>query len=304
MSFSHTYFEELRAQSKDLVEILAHTQEERVLYALCVVYQQLAFAEQDPPADAEDLLQQHADRLEKYVQSKDIDSMLYQLVEADVPDVDYLHDVHELAFVLNYLDIEEDYLDSMVNIQKVIQSFPEQYTSLCAHAQKLFSISVHPSRFFDDVLQTIIDTAQAEESEPVRLSDDQIDAIFKKVEAEEAEESVGGIVIHVDFAGLNQSTTLEAADVRMTADTGIKKSFQKKLFENERFQIALIRRNTNVSLYLIPKGEPIEKPIVKRNEELEDVQAFSKGWSWKYEKGVYLITIEEVVCKMVIQDES
>ena len=36
MSFSQTYFEELRAQSKDLVEILAHTQEERVLYALCV----------------------------------------------------------------------------------------------------------------------------------------------------------------------------------------------------------------------------------------------------------------------------
>lgn len=290
MSFSHTYFEELREQSKDLVEILAQTQEERVLYALCVVYQQLAFAEQDPPFDAEDLLQQHAESLEKYVRSKDIESMLNQLVEADVPDTEHLYDLHELAFVLDYLDIEEDHVPSMVNIQKLVQSFPELYVSLCAQAQALLSVSVHPSRFFDDVLQTIVSTAQAGEDEPVRLNEHEIESIFAKVEAEEAEESESSEesssveednVVHVDF-----SFRLVAGD-----DQEIEELKER---EFDRFTLVLERLDDSVDFYLYAKGESIsgDDIAVFCDGFKVDIRNFDTAWTWKAKPGMWSIQVE------------
>lgn len=291
MSFSHTYFEELRDQSKDLVEILAHTQEERVLYALCVVYQQLAFAEQDPPFDAEDLLQQHAESLEKYVRSKDIESMLNQLVEADVPDTEHLYDLHELAFVLDYLDIEEDHVVSMVNIQKVIQSFPELYVSLFDRAKALLAASVHPSRFFDDVLQAIVSTAQAQEDEPVRLSDDEIEAIFAKVEAEEAEDSESSEessssveednVVHVDF-----SFRLVAGD-----DQEIEELKER---EFDRFTLVLERLDDSVDFYLYAKGKSIsgDDIAVFCDGFKVDIRNFDIAWTWKAKPGTWSIQVE------------
>ena len=302
MSFSHTYFEELREQSKDLVEILAHTQEERVLYALCVVYQQLAFAEQDPPFDAEDLLQQHAERLEKYVQSKNVESMLYQFVEADVPDAEHLYDLHELAFVLDYLDIEEDHVVPMVNIQKVIQSVPELYVSLCARAQALLSVSVHPSRFFDDVLQAIVNTAQAQEDEPVRLSDDEIEAIFAKVEAEEAEESESSEessssveednVVHMDF-----SFRLAAGDDQEIEDL--------KEREFDRFTLVLERLDDSVDFYLYAKGESIsgDDIAVFCDGVKVNIHYFDTAWTWKANVGTWSIHVEGKKTSVVVEHD-
>lgn len=304
MSLSHTYFEELHEQSKDLVEILAYTQEERVLYALCVVYQQLAFAEQDPPFEAKALLQEHAERLEQYVRSKDIDSMLYQLVESDVANPEFLYDIHELAFVLDFLNIEEEYLVSMVNIQKVIQSFPEIYASLCPRAEKMLSISKHPTRFFDDVLRTIMDTAHATTDETILLNDDEIASIFAQVEEEE--DSDVGIVIHVDFGGEHRIFHLEA-NVRLaagTANTDTQKQYEKVFLENDQLLLVLMRRNSEIAMYLIPKGDSIEKPIVKHNGGSISVRRFSTGWSWDFDVGTYSIMIEGVECRLDIQDES
>ena len=150
-----TYLSALQDQSKDLVAMIEEEADVHSLYALCSVYQQLSHSESNPPCDAYKILQEHRDALEKHIIAKDINDLFYSFAADESPHRDHLHDLHELSFVLDYLDIEDDYSVAISNLNKIVLAYPEVFSSLSKKAEDMLSLSIHKTRFFDEVLESI-----------------------------------------------------------------------------------------------------------------------------------------------------
>ena len=270
MSFRKPYFEELRAQSADLVTMINEAVDPQALYALCAVYQQLSHAEQDPPFDAHTLLQTHFDTLEAHILSTDIDALFY--------------DFAELCFVLDYLDIEDEYAVSIGNLQKVIRGFPETFSPLSQKAQNILSLSTHHTRIFDSVLHSITESVHAASKQDVTLRKEERDAIFAEVDAEESN------VIEINF---QHPTLFRPAASGSTIEQHVLPSTQNS--------ISIRQYHDEIFFTLAITDDHIDEPEVYCDGAEYSPVRKELHWEWPAKEGTwsisYMGTIYQIHCK-------